>query len=482
MKKYFILMILTVIGILVISGCSGELETGGETTIESTLETDGKAEGRERENGEAVEGEQEKEKQENIKQENEETEKTAEQPLVKIVSDGESFIPVENLTSTETVQIDEAGREQTVFGCGRWLRPEEVTGMPQVPYVQDMKLETNFPILRIIYGFYDVNCEMMGQGKREAKQLDEIIFPQQEASYYVELDLTWETEGGETGCQYFFKVISEGHSPMLTVSYDKDGTVINIPSGKGKGAFKELVQESSLQYIPIGTLLDLNFPDGDTPVSVNLTDMILDESGNPRFPDAEDKVSVLRADTDGYSAYIDSNLNAMYYDYPEAYQPAGIIRGFLAECRFEDGRTETYAAAFKTDAAFGLDSEPSSAYLMPMCGTGIDVYADGRPQMSDEGLELIFTMYSNSVDDFLYGEQPLLQRFEGPELKEIPLLEGIGWNDMAYTLNGKKSAEVKVNLEQIYGSLRPGYYRFSKVLTNIKNGQTQTVSADFVIN
>ncbi|MBT9776568.1 hypothetical protein GPL15_08630 [Clostridium sp. MCC353] len=500
MKKKFILMILALAGILVMSGCFEGLKTGGETTGDSVSEADGAAKkladgmesaGKEKSGKEKTEkektekGNAEKEKTEKGDAEPEtikELVKYGERPMVKVYSDGETFIPIENFTSSETIQTDAAGSEQTVFDCGRWLRPEEVIGMPQVPYAGDMKLEANCPISRIIYGFYDENFKPDGEGKQEAERLDEIIFPHQDMLYYVELDITWESESGETGCQYFFKVIPEGRSPMLTVSYDKDGTMVKVPSGKGKGAFQELVQQDKLQYIPIGSWLNFDFSDGSTPVSVSLSDVILDESGNSQFPYAEEKVISLQAGTDGYSAYIDTNLNVMYFRYSEAYQPAGIIRGFLADCRFEDGRTETYAIAFKTDAAFGLGMEPSSAYLMLMCGTGIDVFTESKPQKGREGLELIFTMYSNSADDFSYGEQPMLQRFEGPELKEIPFLEGTGWNDIAYTLVGKKSAAVKVNLEQVYGPLEPGYYRFSKVITNMQNGRSQTVSADFVIN
>lgn len=276
-------------------------------------------------------------------------------------------------------------------------------------------------------------------------------------------------------------VQNENTSP-LSISYDSNDRVNDIPSGKGRESFQWLTEKERLRYIPLGNRLNLDFPGDRTPVSVTLSDIILDEGGKPKY--SEDKINVrsLTAEEGRYSIYVDVNLNAMYSNNPEAYQSAGIIRGFLLDCLFEDGKTEEYAAAFKTDAAFGLSEESSSAFLMYICGTGIDIFAQSQLQKGSSGLELIFTVNNESTKEFYYGEQPLLERFEGPDLKEIPFLEGVGWNDLAYILAPGKSAEQKINPEQIYGTLQPGYYRFSKEFTDSQNGESQVVSADFVIN
>ncbi|WP_180994509.1 immunoglobulin-like domain-containing protein [Clostridium sp. chh4-2] len=319
-----------------------------------------------------------------------------------------------------------------------------------------------------VYAIYLVNSE------------GEIIEDAEESPNVVVTAVTDEKTEADTINQE--QPVQNKNTPPLSISYDSNDRVNDIPSGKGRESFQWLTEKERLRYIPLGNRLNLDFPDDGTPVSVTLSDIILDESGKPKY--SEDKINVrsLTAEEGRYSIYVDVNLNAMYSNNPEAYQPAGIIRGFLLDCLFEDGKTEEYAAAFKTDAAFGLSEESSSAFLMYICGTGIDIFAQSQLQKGSSGLELIFTVNNESTKEFYYGEQPLLERFEGPDLKEIPLLEGVGWNDLAYILAPGKSAEQKINLEQIYGTLQPGYYRFSKEFTDSQNGESQVVSDDFVIN
>lgn len=319
-----------------------------------------------------------------------------------------------------------------------------------------------------VYAIYLVNSE------------GEIIEDAEESSDFDVTAVTNEKTEADTINQE--QPVQNKNTPPLSISYDSNDRVNDIPSGKGRESFQWLTEKERLRYIPLGNRLNLDFPDDRTPVSVTLSDIILDESGKPKY--SEDKINVrsLTAEEGRYSIYVDVNLNAMYSNNPEAYQPGGVIRGLLLECMFEDGEPEEYAAAFKTDAAFNLSEEPSSAVLMYICGTGIDIFAQSQPQKGSSGLELIFTANNNSTKEFCYGEQPLLERFEGPDLKEIPFLEGVGWNDVAYILAPGKSAEQKINLEQIYGTLQPGYYRFSKEFTDSQNGESQVVSADFVIN
>lgn len=138
--------------------------------------------------------------------------------------------------------------------------------------------------------------------------------------------------------------------------------------------------------------------------------------------------------------------------------------------------------ALKTDAAFGIEDQPSSAYLMPMCGTGVEVFAESRPRKGASGLRLIFVMDNASTCDFIYGGESRLYRFDGPEQKEVPIQAGAGWEDLAYILEAGKTQKLDIDLEQLYGSLRPGYYRFSKELIRKEKGDVRTVSGDFVVN
>lgn len=286
--------------------------------------------------------------------------------------------------------------------------------------------------------------------------------------------------------------------PTITVSCDLDGTTVEIPSGKGRESLSMLVRKDQLQYIPLGTSLNLSFSGGDIPTSISLTDMVLNTAlsdtgsledrgyNGENQGEAQSRYgierSILEAYDGEYTMYVGTNLNAMYLDDAEAYKPAGIVRGFLLDCYFGDGETITYAVAVKTDIAFGLKEKPSSAYLMAMCGTGIDVFTNSYLRKDGDGIKLTFTMDNQSAKDFSYGEEPVLMRYQGPKAQEVPLLEGVGWNDMEYTLKRGKRVKLNVDLGQFYGSLIPGYYRFLKHLTNTETGQVQTVSVDFVIN
>ena len=50
---------------------------------------------------------------------------------------------------------------------------------------------------------------------------------------------------------------------------------------------------------------------------------------------------------------------AMERGYPKNDRTGGVLRGFLFQCRFADGREEVYSAAVRTDADFGTGTESS---------------------------------------------------------------------------------------------------------------------------
>ena len=409
-----------------------------------------------------------------------------ESPSVAVISGGETYIPMKNFTFSEYTQTDSSGQEQTVNACGAWLRPQGVKGMPQVPWTEDMKLAVTGQVLTFHCSLYDADYEPLSEEAFQDQK--SLIFPQQQEPYYVKLELSFkESPDSKTGYQYFFQVVSRGPTPILSVFAELNGNeseaVRELPSLKGQGAFTALTQKDSLPYIPIGSRLFLSFPEGETPLSVRFSDFVLTESGEPASFDGEEiPAQQLQAEDGSYSIYLGANLDAMYYGYSEAYQPGGIRRGFLVDCTFADGSTETYAIAVKTDAAFGIKRQPSSAYLMPMCGTGVHVFTEARPKKNASGLTLTFVMDNESSCDFSYGEEPRLYRFEGPDPKEMPLLPEAGWNDLAYPLKANRTKRLTIKLDPLYGPLDPGYYRFSKDLINPEDGTTQTVYGDFVVN
>lgn len=409
-----------------------------------------------------------------------------ESPSVAVISGGETYIPIKNFTFSQYAQTDSSGQEQTVNACGAWLRPQDVNGMPQVPWTEDMELAVTGQVLTFDCSLYDADYELLSEEAVQSQGSPS--FPRQQEPYYVKLELSFqEGSASRTGYQYFFQVVSRGPTPILSVSAelngDEFGTVKELPSLKGQGAFAALTQKDSLPYIPIGSRLFLSFPEGEAPLSARFSDFVLAESGEPAFSNrGESPAQELPSEDGSYSIYLGANLDAMYYGYSEAYQPGGVRRGFLIDCTFADGSAETYAIAVKTDAAFGIKKQPSSAYLMPKCGTGVHVFTEARPKKQASGLVLTFVMENDSSCDFSYGEEPKLYRFEGPDPKEMPLLPQVGWNDIAYTLKANRTKRLTIKLDPLYGPLDPGYYRFSKDLINLEDGTTETVYGDFVVN
>ena len=411
--------------------------------------------------------------------------KTEESPSVIVVSGNENYVPVENFTFSNSMQTDSFGKKQEVTACGVWLNPQDVEMMPQVPWSEDMRLDVTGEALTFKYSFYDNHYEVLEKektGTATATDPGAVIFPESQEPYYVKLEFSFQYGESRVGYQYFFQMVFRAPSPVLSVAVQTEDSTIEVSCAKGRGAFQSLVKDG-LTYIPIGSRLSLSFPENGVPVSVKVFDFVLSESGEPLTTE-EEKVEPreLRADGEAYSIYLGTNLEAMEYGYSDAYKPGGIRRGFLMECMFEDGSREIYVTALKTDAAFGIEDQPSSAYLMPMCGTGVEVFAESRPRKGASGLRLIFVMDNASTCDFIYGGESRLYRFDGPEQKEVPIQAGAGWEDLAYILEAGKTQKLDIDLEQLYGSLRPGYYRFSKELIRKEKGDVRTVSGDFVVN
>lgn len=411
---------------------------------------------------------------------------------ISVVSLGECYYPAENFTYSQCLQRDENGVQHEVSACGRWLRPEDVKRMTRVPWDEEMRLEAAGQVLSFDCRLYDENYEELektaGEGGGNLKDipaeagsdaLAAVALPSSENAYYVELSVTFGRTDGEDGYQYFFQVIPEDPSPLLSVSDSKEGGDIDLPWTKGGGTFPALLRGEALPYIPIGTRLYFSFSQGKSPASVRAYDLILDGASM----EEEELQELELAMEDGVcSVYVGANLEAFRYRYAEAYKPGGIPRGLLLECDFEDGTSEQYALAFRTDAAFGIKEKSSSAYLMELCGTAVPILAECSPAGEGHGLTVTFEAENVSSRDFSYGSEVRLYRFDGPELKELSPLPGAAWEDVARTLKAGKRKKQRIDMASLFGPLGPGYYRLSKNFISQEDETVQTVSADFVIN
>ena len=90
------------------------------------------------------------------------TEQPVEEREVTVVSNGISYVPLENWTNNLTTETDKDGKEQEAASCGLWLTPEKIVKetdgeyhMPEVFYADDFKIKVkgngDNPIHYIIY-------------------------------------------------------------------------------------------------------------------------------------------------------------------------------------------------------------------------------------------------------------------------------------------------------------------------------------------
>lgn len=437
----------------------------------------------------------------------EESGKTA---AVTVISQGEVYIPIEDFNFIETASADPvSGKEEVLSINGGYMEVQDGWAMPRVPYDPGIRIETAAAPRNITYQLFDAQPQKAGAVQPGNPQsgtfqpeilqseilqpeilqsgtlssLDELSLPRPESDYIAELRMTFEEEAGISGYQYFFCVTSEEPSPKLQLSCSIKGENQQIPVEKGSGALKSLAREGKPPVLPLGSRLNLSFSDGSAPAAVQWYDMVL----NNQDLSGEMLPALMKQGKEGTelpsgSLYLDVNTAAMKLAYPEAYKPGGITRGILFRCVFEDGREEYYSAALRTDAAFGLrPGDVSPAYLEAACAMRTEVFMSAEPERKKTGISLEVSLENHGERELTYGEKPVLQRYNGDQPEEIPLLEGTAWNDMAYMLEPGQKHTFTVDLEPLYGSLRPGYYRFSKELFTGTDGEEFVCSADFTV-
>lgn len=79
-----------------------------------------------------------------------------------------------------------------------------------------------------------------------------------------------------------------------------------------------------------------------------------------------------------------------------------------------------------------------------------------------EEITLVYT--NNSSKEYIYGEEPHLEMEVDGIWYVIPVLDGVGWNEMGYILSPKDSREDIFTIKTYYGKLEPGNYRIIKTL------------------
>lgn len=97
---------------------------------------------------------------------------------------------------------------------------------------------------------------------------------------------------------------------------------------------------------------------------------------------------------------------------------------------------------------------------------------------STEFITLIFTNISDK--EYFYGEDHYLEIKDNKTWYEVPIKEGVGWNDIGYMLGANNSNELIFNIKDYYGKLNKGNYRIIKKL--YENGEEILCIAEFEIN
>lgn len=94
--------------------------------------------------------------------------------------------------------------------------------------------------------------------------------------------------------------------------------------------------------------------------------------------------------------------------------------------------------------------------------------------------EAITLVFENLTDEeYIFGEQPLLEVFYNDEWVVVPYKTGIGWNDIAHVIRPNDTREYTFVFSHSYGELTEGNYRIIKDIYN--DGSKSHVVAEFEI-
>ena len=100
-------------------------------------------------------------------------------------------------------------------------------------------------------------------------------------------------------------------------------------------------------------LVELAFPEDIRLEEITVYDMVLTDSRENFLENTDGLGKGTKLQPEAPVLDLDENGKAMERGYPKNDRTGGVLRGFLFQCRFADGREEVYSAAVRTDAAFG---------------------------------------------------------------------------------------------------------------------------------
>lgn len=110
--------------------------------------------------------------------------------------------------------------------------------------------------------------------------------------------------------------------------------------------------------------------------------------------------------------------------------------------------------------------------------------------ITSAGLTVTLRQYENRDDcDLMYGEAYSLERFTGSNWEKVsPIIDNGAFTDIGYTIPNGGEAVTGVHWDWLYGTLTPGTYRISKIITDNNNRTTPngaaaayTLTAQFIL-
>ena len=239
-----------------------------------------------------------------------------------------------------------------------------------------------------------------------------------------------------------------------------------------------LVEENAeIPYLELGAVMKVQFRNGSTPDSVEIKDMILDESGNRKYGESSVVTLTPELGADGLEIVLDTNMAAMLSSDMSTYEKGGVLRGFRMTCMWENESDAEYAWIIRTDAWDGtesVDENQENTAEIPVSFTVQSVDETKR------GQSILAELNNESEEIYMYGAEYVLKK-TGEETEIIPMLEGIGWEDVEYQLDGNQRNVIELLVEECFGRLEPGDYVIEKDLHNAESGEMFTVTAKFRI-
>ena len=418
------------------------------------------------------------------------TEQPVEEREVTVVSNGISYVPLENWTNNLTTETDKDGNEQETASCGLWLTPEKIVKetdgeyhMPEVFYADDFKIKVkgngDNPIHYIIYSMV---FDTVDSGK--VMNPSDILIPVNGKDYYVQLEFSQGDEKNYSHYQYFFKVVKGDPLPQIRVTQERKSREIPSASGVilwnepgddgdtvstaacGPEPFTVLAKEErEIPYLPLGRWITIELTGDKQPDEAILSDYILKEDGSPRYDEKSTITTELEYDNHEMRFCLTPNVNAMLSSDMSAYMTGGILRGFKLELVWDDGSRAEYGFLISTDASF-VGEDPAA------------MEAD-RPFKPLEK-KLVLEINNQSRSPVLFGDEMTLLRIDGMEMTEVPVNPDVIWNSITYQVSSGSYKALTVDLERLYGELESGRYRIIKGVRPV-GGSRRELYADFIV-